>query len=94
MKIEFPRQIFEKYSNIKFHYNPYSGSRVVPYGKRYGRTDRPTDMTKLIVVFHNFANAPKNRFSVLKIMSHINLQTRTVVMPADIDTIRYLVIAV
>jgi len=25
-----------------------------------GRTDGPTDMTKLIIVFRNFANAPKN----------------------------------
>jgi hypothetical protein len=25
-----------------------------------GRTDRPTNMTKLIVTFRNFANAPKN----------------------------------
>ena len=24
------------------------------------RTDRPTDMTNLIVAFHNVANAPKN----------------------------------
>ena len=29
------------------------------------RTDRRTDMTQLIVDFRNFANAPKNRFSVL-----------------------------
>jgi hypothetical protein len=36
MKLEFSRQIFEKYSNIKFHENQSSGSRVVPYG----RTDR------------------------------------------------------
>jgi len=28
--------IFEKYSNIKFHQNPSSGNRVVPWG----RTDR------------------------------------------------------
>jgi hypothetical protein len=39
-------------SNIKFHQNPSSGSRVVPGGQ--------TDMTKLIVAFRNFANAPKN----------------------------------
>ena len=26
-----------------------------------GRTDRRTDMTKLIVAFRNFANAPKKR---------------------------------
>jgi len=29
MKLEFARQIFEKYSNIKFHENPSSESRVV-----------------------------------------------------------------
>jgi hypothetical protein len=28
MKLEFSRQIFEKYSNIKFYENPSSGSRV------------------------------------------------------------------
>jgi len=30
IKLEFSRQIFEKYSNTKFHENPSSGSRVVP----------------------------------------------------------------
>jgi hypothetical protein len=54
MKLEFSRQIFEKFSNIKFHENPSSGSRV-PCGRPDGRQD----MT-LIVAFHNFANAPKN----------------------------------
>ena len=54
MKFEFSQQIFEKDSYIKFHQN---GSRVVPCGQ----TERQTDMTKLIVAFHNFANAPKNR---------------------------------
>jgi len=29
-KLEFSRQIFEKYSNIKFRENPSSGNRVVP----------------------------------------------------------------
>jgi hypothetical protein len=33
MKLEFPRPIFEKYSNIKFHENWFSLSRV-PYGKK------------------------------------------------------------
>jgi len=55
MKLEFPRQIFQKYSNFKFHENPSSGSRVVSCGQ----TDGQTDMTKLIVAFRNFANAPK-----------------------------------
>jgi len=45
MKLEFPRQIFEKFSNMKFHDNPFSGSRVP-----CGRTD-----TKLTVDFRNFA---------------------------------------
>jgi len=40
MKLEFSRQIFEKYSNIKFHENPSSGSRVVPFGRTERRTDR------------------------------------------------------
>jgi len=38
VKLEFSRQVFEKYSSIKFHENPSSGSRVVPCG----RADRQT----------------------------------------------------
>jgi hypothetical protein len=40
MKLEFYRQIFEKYSNIKFLENPSNGSRVVPRGQADGRTDK------------------------------------------------------
>jgi len=36
VKLELSGQIFEKYSNINFHENPYSGRRVVSCG----RTDR------------------------------------------------------
>ena len=43
----------KKYSNIKFHKNPSSGSRVVPWGQTH-RHDEP-------VTFQNFANAPKMR---------------------------------
>jgi hypothetical protein len=56
MYLEFSRQIFEKYSNIKFHETPSIGSQVVSRG----RTDGQADMTQLIVAFSNFANAPKN----------------------------------
>jgi len=59
MKIEFLRQIFAKYPNIKFHENPSNGSRAVPFG----RTDRRRDMAQFIVAFRNFANAPKKRRS-------------------------------
>jgi hypothetical protein len=35
--LKFPRYVFEKYSNIKFHENPSSGSLVVPCGQTDGR---------------------------------------------------------
>jgi hypothetical protein len=38
MKHDISRQISQKYSNSKFHENPSSGSRVVPCGRTYGRT--------------------------------------------------------
>jgi len=41
---------------MKLHENLSSGRRVFPRG----RTDRQTDMTKLIFVFRNFVNATKN----------------------------------
>ena len=42
MKLEFSLQIFEKSSNMKFHENPSSGSRVVPCGwtEKQTETDR------------------------------------------------------
>ena len=58
MKCEFIGQIFKKFSNIKFHENPVSGSRIVPCGQMGGWTERRKDMTKPIVAFRNFANAP------------------------------------
>jgi len=41
MKLEFSLQTFEKFSNIKLHENPPSGSRLV--WRTDGRTDRQTD---------------------------------------------------
>ena len=52
MKLDLSRQIFEKCSNIRFHQNPSSGSRVF-------HADGHTDMTKTVVAFRNFANARK-----------------------------------
>jgi hypothetical protein len=42
MKIEFSGQTFDKYSNIKFHENPYSGRPIVPCGKMDGHIDGET----------------------------------------------------
>ena len=53
-ELEFSLQILEKCTNIKFHENPSSGSRVVPCGM----ADRDTDMTKLIVAFRNVSQSP------------------------------------
>ena len=71
MKLEFSRQILKKYPNFKFHKNPSNGSRVFPCG----RTDRRTDMTKPIVAFRNFANAPKKHTNILH---GLNLQILSV----------------
>jgi hypothetical protein len=57
MTVEFSRQLVEKHSNIKFHENPSSGSRVVSCGL----VDGQTDMTKLIFAFRNFTKAAKKK---------------------------------
>jgi hypothetical protein len=49
MEFEFSRQIFGKYSNIKFHENLSIGADWRAGGR--------TDMTNLVVAFRNFANA-------------------------------------
>jgi len=46
--------IFSKNTHIKFHENPCVGSRVVPCGQL------DIHMTKHIVTFYNFVNAPNN----------------------------------
>jgi hypothetical protein len=61
LKLECSRQICEKYANIKFPENPSYGGRDVPCRLTDGRTD----MTKLIVVFRNFANAAKISYETL-----------------------------
>jgi hypothetical protein len=42
--MKFPRPIFEKYSNTKFHFKkPFSGSRVVPSGETDRQLERQID---------------------------------------------------
>ena len=55
MKFEFSGQIFGKYASTKFRENPPGESRVAPCGQ--------TGVTKLIVAFRNFANAPKKMYT-------------------------------
>jgi hypothetical protein len=39
MKLDFFERFFEKSSNVNFHENPPSESRVVPYGRKDGQID-------------------------------------------------------
>jgi hypothetical protein len=57
MKLEFSRQILEKYSTIIFLENPSSGSRGIPCGQTDERTDRHIEANSR---FCNFANAPED----------------------------------
>ena len=43
MKLEFSRQVFDKYSNIKFNENTSGASQAVPCRRTDGRTDGQTD---------------------------------------------------
>jgi hypothetical protein len=58
IKRQFFRQIFEKYSNIRFHENTSQWKPSCSM-RTDGQRERRADMTKLIVAFRNFANAPK-----------------------------------
>jgi hypothetical protein len=58
IKLEFSRHIFEKYYQLSRKSIQWEASCSM-------RTDRRTDMTKLIVAFRNFAKVPKESF-VLK----------------------------
>jgi len=51
MKLVFPRQIIEKYKNIKLSLKSVQWERI----------DRRTDMTKTIVAFRNLANEPTKK---------------------------------
>jgi len=61
--ISFSRRISEKYLSITFHRNTSSGTQAVPCRQtergRERRADGKTDVTKLLVAFLNFTNAPK-----------------------------------
>ena len=58
MKLGFSRQNFEKKSEISRFI------KILLVGLEVFHADRQTDMTKQIVAFRNFANAPKNEFLV------------------------------
>jgi len=54
MKLELSRQVFEKYSNMKFYKAHLVGAELFHAGGQM-------DITRLIVAFRNFAHALENR---------------------------------
>jgi hypothetical protein len=84
MKLKFSRQIFEKYSNIKFLENSSNGSRVVPCGQ----TDGQPDVTELIVAFRNLVNAPKNIWNAVYKLSFKTSRNLTVSGCVMVETYR------
>jgi hypothetical protein len=63
MKLEFSRQILENNQISNFTKFPPVGAELFhANGRQTNRqTDRQADMTKIVITFHNFANAPKPR---------------------------------
>ena len=88
MKLDFPGQIFEKYSNIKFHENPSSGEPSCSV-RTDGGLDGQRDMTKLRVAFWNFANALNKNF-----LSYRNIRTPTLLKIILIETLHIITVAV
>jgi hypothetical protein len=68
MKVEFSRQVFDKYSAVKFHENLPDCSGVVTCTRAGGRTVGKTRMTKLILAFCGFSDA-RNIGMTLKIVA-------------------------
>jgi len=66
MKLDLIQQIFEKYSNVKFNENTFSGRRIVLCGRMDKETDRQTDMMKLIVAFRKYARSAQKSPQILR----------------------------
>ena len=66
MKIEFSEHILEKYSHIKFHEKSVQWEQFCSMRTKKGmdwEPDRQTDMTKVIVAFCSYDNAPTSLYS-------------------------------
>jgi hypothetical protein len=70
MKLEFSRQIFEIYPNIKYRENPSNGSRFVPYGQ----TDRHDKANGRFS--QNFERARNSEYRVLETSPDLALSWR------------------
>jgi len=62
MKLKYSQKIIEIHTEISIFINIHLVAVELFHTDRRtdGRTDKETDMTKLIVAFRNFAKAPRN----------------------------------
>jgi len=69
MKLEYSRQIFNKFSNIKFHEIHSVWDELFHVDRQ---TERPTDIKELIIILRNFANESKNDFRYYNFVAILN----------------------
>jgi hypothetical protein len=86
VQFELSQQSFEKISNIKFHENPWSWSRVFACWWTDGRSYRQTDMKKLKVAYFKFANATKKDVNLILSINENNIDMQHY----SISTVLYL----
>jgi hypothetical protein len=67
----------------RFSKNPQISNSIKKNPSTGSRTDRRTDMTKLVVAFRNFVNAPKKRAGCLKKLCQTYTLTASVFYPDD-----------
>ena len=67
MKLGFCRQIFIKFSDIKFRQNPFSGSRVVPCWQ----TDRHDEANNRS---SQFPKVPNRSFTFIQVVENVTLR--------------------
>jgi hypothetical protein len=75
-KLNFLNRFFEKHSNIKFHENAFSGSRVVPCRINDGRADGETDKHgECKSLFFEVLRTSLNAYGTNRITSHFLMYT-------------------
>jgi hypothetical protein len=90
MKLEFFRQIFRKYSNIKFYENPLVGAELFHADSRTGRqagrqadrqagrqTDRYDEVSSLFSQFCDLAEQPQQAFVLHSVMHLQEMKRKT-----------------
>jgi hypothetical protein len=66
-ELKFSQYIFGKHSNIKFHENPFIGSRFVPFGRTDGQAHRHGEGNSL---FFDVLGTGLNTYDTNRIVTH------------------------